>query len=104
MTEQRLTEQLRLVFTVAEDVQSSAAGGDAESVVAEREPERPAVISSMMEAVCERENLKKALRRVKANKGSLDLIRFGGHLSCGGYDVQTDGRHTKAATAASPVY
>jgi RNA-directed DNA polymerase len=70
MTEQRLTEQLRLVFTVAEDVQSSAAGGDAESVVAEREPERPAVISSMMEAVCERENLKKALRRVKANKGS----------------------------------
>ena len=44
MTEQRLTEQLRLVFTAAEDAQSSAAGGDAESVVAKREPERPAVI------------------------------------------------------------
>jgi hypothetical protein len=42
---------------------------DAESVVAKREPERPAVINSLMEAVCERENLKKALRRVKASKG-----------------------------------
>jgi RNA-directed DNA polymerase len=70
MTEQRLTEQLQLVFTSAEDVQSSVAGGDAESVVAKREPERPAVSNSVMEAVCERENLKKALRRVKANKGS----------------------------------
>jgi RNA-directed DNA polymerase len=71
MTEQRLTEQLRLVFTSAdEDHSSAAARGDAESVVAKCEPERPAVISSLMEAVCERENLKKALRRVKANKGS----------------------------------
>lgn len=33
------------------------------------EPERRAVIGSMMEAVCGRDNLKKALRRVKANKG-----------------------------------
>ena len=71
MTEQRLTEQLQLVFTAAARTTSSAAvGEDAESVVAKREPERPAVISSLMEAVCERENLKKALRRVKANKGS----------------------------------
>jgi len=70
MTEQRLTEQLRLVFIVAEDAQASTSGGDAESVVAKREPERPAVIGSLMEAVCERDNLKKALRRVKANKGS----------------------------------
>src|SRR4029450_2931936 len=71
MTEQRLTEQLQLVFTSAdEDDSSAAARGGAESVVAKREPERPAVISSLMETVCERENLKKALRRVKANKGS----------------------------------
>jgi RNA-directed DNA polymerase len=71
MTEQRLTEQLQLVFTPADgDHSSTAAHGDAESVVAKCEPERPAVISSLMEAVCERENLKKALRRVKANKGS----------------------------------
>ena len=70
MTEQRLTEQLQLVFTSAdEDTSSAVTRGDAESVMAKREPERPAV-SSLMEAVCERENLKKALRRVKANKGS----------------------------------
>lgn len=71
MTGQRLTEQLQLVFTSADEGESSAAArGGAESVVAEREPERPAVINSLMEAVCERENLKRALRRVKANKGS----------------------------------
>ncbi len=70
MTEQRLTEQLRLVFIAAEDAQASTSGGDAESVVAKREPERRAIIGSLMEAVCERDNLKKALRRVKANKGS----------------------------------
>ena len=70
MTEQRLTEQLQLAFTSAEDAQSSVVDGGAESVVAKREPERPAVTNSLMEVVCERDNLKKALRRVKANKGS----------------------------------
>jgi RNA-directed DNA polymerase len=70
MTEQRLTEQLQLAFTGAEDAPSSVVAGGAESVVAKREPERPAVIDSLMEAVCERDNLKKALHRVKANKGS----------------------------------
>ncbi len=63
--------QLQMVFTSADENDSSTAvRGDAESVVAMREPERPAVINSLMEAVCERENLKRALRRVKANKGS----------------------------------
>jgi hypothetical protein len=33
----------------------------------------------------------------------VDLIRFGGHLPKGGYDVQTDGRHTEAPGAA-PVH
>ena len=71
MNGQRLTEQLELVFTSTEEaVSSTAVGGDAEPVVAKCEPERPAVTNSLMEAVCERENLKKALRRVKANKGS----------------------------------
>ncbi len=31
------------------------------------------------------------------------LIRFGGHLPYEGYDVQTDGRHSKAARQA-PVH
>jgi RNA-directed DNA polymerase len=70
MDGQRLTEQLQLAFTPAEAEMPATADGDgAEPVVAKCEPERPAVANSM-EAVCERENLKKALRRVKANKGS----------------------------------
>jgi hypothetical protein len=40
MTEQRLTEQLLLAFTSAEDTQSSIVDGGAESAVAKREPER----------------------------------------------------------------
>src|ERR1700680_4490398 len=71
MNGQRLTEQLELVFTSTEEAASSTTvGGDAEPVVAKCEPERPAVTNPLMEAVCERENLKKALHRVKANKGS----------------------------------
>jgi len=71
MSGQRLTEQLQLVFTAAEEAAPSTVGrADAEPVVAKCEPERPAVTNSLMEAVCERENLKKALRRVKANKGN----------------------------------
>jgi hypothetical protein len=30
----------------------------------------------------------------------MGLIRIGGHLSCGGCDVQTDGRHTQATSAS----
>lgn len=71
MSRQRLTEQLQLAFTPAEAERSATAGRDgAEPIVAKCEPERPAITNSLMEAVCERENLKKALRRVKANKGS----------------------------------
>src|SRR6202022_513831 len=71
MNGQRLTEQLELVFTSAEEAAPSTdVRGDAEPVVAKGEPERPTVTNPLMEAVCERENLKKALHRVKANKGS----------------------------------
>ena len=71
MTGPRLTDQLQLAFAPVDDRLSSAAVGEgAEPVVAKGEPERPVVTPSVMEAVCERENLKKALRRVKANKGS----------------------------------
>ena len=41
-----------------------------ESSVAKRETESPVLIESLMEEVCERENCKQALKRVKANKGS----------------------------------
>ena len=36
-------------------------------------PENPASTNRLMEEVCERENLKEALRRVKANKGSVGV-------------------------------
>ena len=68
---QRLPEQLQLVFaSTEEDTPSSVVREDAEPVMAKHVPERPAVTNSLMEAICERENLKRALRRVKANKGS----------------------------------
>jgi RNA-directed DNA polymerase len=71
MNGQRLTEQLQLAFNPADADSSATAGREgAEPVVAKCEPERPAVTTSQMEVVCERENLKKALRRVKANQGS----------------------------------
>jgi RNA-directed DNA polymerase len=42
----------------------------AESSAAKRRTESPAIIASSMEEICERENCKQALKRVKANKGS----------------------------------
>ncbi|MGA7104089.1 MAG: reverse transcriptase domain-containing protein [Candidatus Deferrimicrobiaceae bacterium] len=38
--------------------------------MAKREAESPALPEHLMEEVCERENLKKALKRVRSNKGS----------------------------------
>jgi RNA-directed DNA polymerase len=43
---------------------------ETESLPVAHGPESPASTNRLMEEVCERENLKKALRRVKANKGS----------------------------------
>ena len=51
-----------------------------ESLPTVNDPESPASTNRLMEAVCERENLKEALRRVKANKGSagVDGMTVGG--------------------------
>src|SRR4030042_6952215 len=46
------------------------AGEGTEPPKAKREAESPALPEHLMEEVCERENLKKALKRVKSNKGS----------------------------------
>jgi len=53
---------------------------ETESLSTASDPESPAGTNRMMEAVCERENLKEALRRVKANKGSagVDGMTVGG--------------------------
>lgn len=39
-------------------------------MAAKPETESPSVCDRLMEAVCERENLRQALKRVKANKGA----------------------------------
>jgi RNA-directed DNA polymerase len=49
------------------------AGEETESLVATSEPENPAGTNRWMEDVCERENLKEALRQVKGNKGSAGM-------------------------------
>ena len=63
--------QLRLDFPSAlTGAARGDAGKEAESSVARSGPESPARTDRLMEEVCERENLKEALRQVKANKGS----------------------------------
>ena len=47
-----------------------AAVQGAEPVAANPEPESPSACDRLMEEVCERENLRQALKRVKANKGA----------------------------------
>src|SRR6202011_2003835 len=53
---------------------------ETESLSTVNDPESPASTNRLMEEVCERENLKEALRRVKANKGSagVDAMTVGG--------------------------
>jgi RNA-directed DNA polymerase len=47
-----------------------------ESLLTAHDTESPASTNRLMEEVCERENLKKALRQVKANKGSAGIDRM----------------------------
>jgi len=53
---------------------------ETESFAANHDPESPASTNRWMEEICERENLKQALQRVKANKGSagVDGMTVGG--------------------------
>src|ERR1700741_2247798 len=69
--DKRLNIQLRLDFSSAPTGEARQAGReDIESRSAVHEPERPANTCCIMEEVCERENLKEALRQVRSNKGS----------------------------------
>jgi RNA-directed DNA polymerase len=71
MSDKRQKNQLELAF-IAEgrgEAPRDAREGT-ESVRAERKAESPAISEPLMEEVIERENLREALRRVKANKGS----------------------------------
>ncbi len=71
MGDRRQKNQLELAFTDksrSEAPRVSAEG--TESFRVKRMAESPAIGEWLMEEVCERENCKRALARVKANKGS----------------------------------
>src|SRR5207244_10488176 len=71
MSDKRQKNQLELAFTDesrSEAPRLSAEG--TESLAAKRGTESLAIGERLMEEVCERENCKQALARVKANKGS----------------------------------
>jgi len=71
MSEKRQKNQLELAFmTESRSEAPMAVNEGTESSMAKRKAESPAIGEQLMEEVIERENLRQALRRVKANKGS----------------------------------
>ena len=76
-SDKRLNIQLRLDFSSVPTGEARQAGReDIESLAAGSEPERPANTSRIMEEICERANLKEALRQVRGNKGSAGVDRM----------------------------
>jgi RNA-directed DNA polymerase len=66
--------QIELDFSSALTGEAREAGREAtEPSGATSGTENPASTNRLMEEVCERENLKAAMRRVKANQGSREL-------------------------------
>jgi RNA-directed DNA polymerase len=71
MNDKRQKNQLVLAFLEEGRSEAPRASGEGtEALRAKRSAESPAIGESLMEEVCERENCKQALKRVKANKGS----------------------------------
>src|SRR2546428_3265686 len=73
--------QMELDFSATSAGEAREAGREeTESLAATHGPQSPASTNRLMEEVCERENLREAWRRVKANKGSagVDGITIGG--------------------------
>ncbi len=70
-SDRRQNSQMELASQSAPKGEARQAGrGATEALPAGHEPESPASTNRLMEEVCERDNLKAALQRVKANKGS----------------------------------
>jgi RNA-directed DNA polymerase len=69
--------QLELDFSFTRSGEACGTGrGETESPLATHDTESPANTNRLMEEVCERDNLKEALRQVKANKGSAGIDRM----------------------------
>jgi len=74
MSGKRQNNQLKLGFAAESRSETPrAADKGTETLAANRTTESPAKTDTLMEEVLERENLKEALRRVKANKGSAGM-------------------------------
>jgi len=77
MNDKRQNNQLVLAF---EEVDRGEApknlSAGTESFAGKRGTESPAICEQLMEEICERENCKQALKRVKANKGSPGVDRM----------------------------
>jgi RNA-directed DNA polymerase len=70
-SDKRQNIQLALDFSSLPAGEARTAGRqETESLLAAQGAENPANTNQLMEEVCERENLKEALKQVKANKGS----------------------------------
>ena len=87
MRAKRWKNQLELAFgPEAKGEAPSPGSGGTEAFMARAEPERPAVlVGPVMEAVVERDNLRKALAQVKRNKGApgldgMSVDDLAGHL------------------------
>ena len=71
MSDKRQKNQLVLALQGESRSEASTASEEGtESLAAKCRSESPAIGERLMEEVCERENCKQALARVKANKGS----------------------------------
>jgi RNA-directed DNA polymerase len=70
MSDKRQKNQLMLAFQEEDRSEAPTASGEGtESLTAKRKAESPALGEPLMEEVCERENCKQAMARVKANQG-----------------------------------
>ena len=71
MSDKRQKNQLVLAFREESRSEApTASEGGTESPAAKRRSENPAIGEQLMEEVCEQENCKQAMARIKANKGS----------------------------------
>ncbi len=77
MSGKRQKNQLQLVFMMeGRDESPKAIMGGTESLMAESKAESPAEADRLMEEILDPENLREALKRVKANKGSAGIDRM----------------------------
>lgn len=71
MSEERQKSQAKLAFMTGSEGEARATGREGtEALIAAGQDESLTRSEQLMEEICERENLKRALKRVKANKGA----------------------------------